>query len=337
VSARVILVVTHERCGQHESGIGHPERPARLAAALAGAQLAGLDDAIELAAARPASTGDLRRVHDAAVIDRLSRLDEQGGGRIDTDTAMNAHSFEAALVAAGAGLVAVDELRAGRHRAALCVVRPPGHHAAPSQSMGFCLFNSIAVAAAALVAQGERVAIVDYDAHHGNGTQDAFYATDRVLFVSLHQYPWYPGTGAIDETGVGDGAGHTVNIPFAAGTSGDAYRLAFDEIVVPKIERFAPTWLLVSAGFDGHRLDPLAQLGLTAGDYGDLASKLARLVPPGRIVAFLEGGYHLDALTASVGTTIAAFADTPVDLEARSSGSRAEHVVAAVRAQHGLS
>jgi acetoin utilization deacetylase AcuC-like enzyme len=332
----VILVVTHERCGQHESGAGHPERPARLTAALAGLPLAGLDDAIDFAEARPATPADILRVHDAALIDRLSRLDERGGGRIDADTATNAHSYDAALHAAGAGLVAVDELRTGQHRAALCVVRPPGHHATPSTSMGFCLFNSIAITAAALVAVGERVAIVDYDAHHGNGTQDVFYDTDRVLFVSLHQYPWYPGTGAIAETGRGDGTGFTVNVPFPAGTSGDAYRAAFDEIVVPKIEQFAPTWMLVSAGFDGHRLDPLSQLGLTAGDYGDLAARLARLVAPGRLLAFLEGGYHLDALAASVAATVGALADAPVELESRSSGPRAEHVVTAVRAQHGL-
>ena len=332
----MILVVTHERCGQHEAGAGHPERPARLEAALAGLQSADLADAVEIADAQPASRADLLRVHDAHVVDRVARLDEAGGGRIDGDTAMSAHSYEAALLAAGAGLVAVDGLRAGRHRAALCVVRPPGHHATPHSSMGFCLFNSIAVTAAALVAAGERVAIVDYDAHHGNGTQDAFYDRDDVLFVSLHQYPWYPGTGRVDETGHGRGAGYTVNIPFAAGTSGDAYRHAFDEIVTPKVEQFAPTWILVSAGFDGHRLDPLAQLGLTAGDYGDLATALARLVAPGHLVAFLEGGYHLDALAASVATTIGALAGAPVVVEPVSSGARAEHVVAAVRAQHGM-
>jgi acetoin utilization deacetylase AcuC-like enzyme len=332
----VILVVTHERCGQHEIGAGHPERPARLSAALAGLRDAGLDEAVEFVASEPASVPDIVRVHDVALVERLSALGESGGGFIDGDTAMNAHSFDAARLAAGAGIVAIERLREGRHRAALCVVRPPGHHATPSTSMGFCLFNSISVTAAALVAAGERVAIVDFDAHHGNGTQDAFYDSDEVLFVSLHQYPWYPGTGRVDEIGRGRGAGYTVNIPFAAGTSGDAYRHAFDAVVWPKIESFRPTWVLVSAGFDGHRLDPLAQLGLTAGDYGDIAQKLIAMVPAGRLIAYLEGGYHLDSLALSVAATVGAFASVAVVGEDASSGTRAEDVIAAVRAQHGL-
>jgi acetoin utilization deacetylase AcuC-like enzyme len=307
-----------------------------LSAALTGVRDAGLDDAIDVVAAQPASVPEILRVHDAALVERLSALDDSGGGFIDGDTAMNAHSFAAARLAAGAGLVAVEHLRAGTHRAALCVVRPPGHHASPSTAMGFCLFNSIGVAAAALVAAGERVAIVDFDAHHGNGTQDAFYESDQVLFVSLHQYPWYPGTGRVDESGRGPGAGYTVNIPFAAGTAGDAYRHALAAVVWPKIESFAPTWLLVSAGYDGHRLDPLAQLALTAGDYGDLARQLVAMVPRGRLIAFLEGGYHLDSLGLSVAATVGAFADVSVPTEAPSSGARAEHVIAAVREHHGL-
>ncbi|MEO6374311.1 MAG: histone deacetylase [Acidimicrobiales bacterium] len=316
--------------------MGHPERPERLSAALSGLRDAGLDEAVDYVAAQPAELPDILRVHDAVLVQRLGSIDESGGGFIDGDTSMNEHSFAAARLAAGAGLVAVGHLRAGTHRAALCVVRPPGHHATSSSSMGFCLFNSIGITAAALVAAGERVVIVDFDAHHGNGTRDAFYESDQALFVSLHQCPWYPGTGRIGEAGRGRGAGYTVNIPFAAGTSGDAYRHAFDVVVWPKIEQFAPTWILVSAGFDGHRLDPLAQLGLTAGDYGDLADKLVAMVPPGRLIGFLEGGYHLDSLAASVAATVGAFAGVRVGAEAASSGARADDVIAAVRAQHGL-
>jgi acetoin utilization deacetylase AcuC-like enzyme len=173
--------------------------------------------------------------------------------------------------------------------------------------MGFCLFNNVAIAAAHLAGQGEKVLIVDWDAHHGNGTQEAFYDDGRVLFVSVHQYPFYPGTGDLTETGCGDGEGFTVNLPFPAGTSGDTYRAAIEEVVVPAAERFAPTWVLVSAGFDAHRADPLADLVWSAGDYARLAARVQSFVPsPGRTVAFLEGGYDFAALRASVAATAAA-------------------------------
>jgi len=172
--------------------------------------------------------------------------------------------------------------------------------------MGFCLFNNVAVTAGALAAQGERVMVLDWDAHHGNGTQDIFYEQADVLYVSLHQFPFYPGTGSLSETGSGPGRGATVNLPFPAGTSGDTYRLAFDELVVPLAEEFAPSWLLISAGFDAHRADPLTDLGLSAGDFADLTLRVMRLVPHGRLVAFLEGGYDLRSLAACVGACVAA-------------------------------
>ena len=195
------------------------------------------------------------------------------------------------MLAAGAGLSAVEALDRGEADAAFCAVRPPGHHASPHRPMGFCLVNNIGVTAAALAERGERVLIVDWDAHHGNGTQDAFYDDARVLFISMHQYPFYPGTGALTDTGCGAGEGVTVNVPFPAGTSGDTYRAAIEEVVVPAAERFEPTWVLVSAGFDGHRADPLTDLGLSAGDYVDLtarvvsagAARAAHRLPRGRL------------------------------------------------------
>jgi acetoin utilization deacetylase AcuC-like enzyme len=188
--------------------------------------------------------------------------------------------------------------------------------------MGFCLFSNVAVAAAELAERGERVLIVDFDAHHGNGTQDIFFEDGRVLFVSLHQWPLYPGTGWFDENGVGPGFGTTINIPLPPGTTGDAYLAAFDDIVVPAAEKFRPTWLIVSAGFDAHRSDPLTQMGLSAGDYPLMMSRLVQLVPTGRVVMMLEGGYDLDALKNCTSSSLAALVEGTVPpLEAPTNGS----------------
>ena len=221
-----------------------------------------------------------------------------GGGRLDPDTYASPGSFDAARLAAGAGLTAVTALRAGHGDAAFCAVRPPGHHASATESMGFCMISNVAVVAASLADEGERVMVLDYDAHHGNGTQAVFYGDPRVLFVSYHQWPLYPGTGRVQETGIDAGAGTTLNIPLPAGATGDIYLRAFDEIVAPVAERFAPTWVIVSAGFDAHRDDPLTDMGLAAGDYGPLTARVLALVPAGRRLVMLEGGYDLDALTS---------------------------------------
>jgi acetoin utilization deacetylase AcuC-like enzyme len=193
--------------------------------------------------------------------------------------------------------------------------------------MGFCVFNNVAVAAATLAERGERVLVVDYDAHHGNGTQDAFYADPRVVYVSFHQYPWYPGTGAVDETGEGAGAGSTVNFALPAGATGDVYRRGLDEVVLPLADGWQPTWLLLSAGFDAHRRDPLTDLGLAAGDFADLTRELVSLVPSGRIIAFLEGGYDLGALADSAGACLAALGSASFRPEGATAGGPGGEVV----------
>jgi acetoin utilization deacetylase AcuC-like enzyme len=195
--------------------------------------------------------------------------------------------------------------------------------------MGFCLFNNVAVAAAALADRGERVLIVDYDAHHGNGTQDIFWTDDRVAYVSFHQYPLYPGTGALQEVGGGQGRGTTINFPLPAGSTGDAYRAGLDEVIAPFAASFAPTWLLISAGFDAHRADPITDLGLSAGDYADLTAALLPLAPPGRRLVFLEGGYDLEALASSSAACVAALLGQRRALEPPTSGGPGRDTIAA--------
>ena len=286
-----MLLLTDPRCAEHETGPHHPERPARLRAALEGLEQNGLDDGLVTIDPEPARREDLLVVHTAEMIDRIEAICRSGGGHLDADTVTVPASWDAALLAAGAGLTAAAALDAGAADAAFCVVRPPGHHATRDVAMGFCLVNNVAVLAASLASRGERVLIADFDAHHGNGTQDVFYDDPRVLFVSWHQWPLYPGTGRIEETGEGAGAGTTINIPMPPGATAEHYRRTLDEVVRPAIDAFEPTWLLVSAGFDGHRDDPLASLGLTSGDYADLTRELLDTVPRGRTIAFLEGGY----------------------------------------------
>ena len=336
LAAVSVLVVTDERFLDHRPGEFHPERPARLEAVWSGLDAAGLGDAVVRRPAVAASEEDLLRCHPASHLSSLIELDEAGGGRVDADTAMSAGSWTAARLAAGAGLVAVGSLRDGEADTAFCAVRPPGHHATPTRAMGFCLLNNVAVAATVLADGGERVAIVDIDAHHGNGTQDAFYTDDRVLYVSCHQWPLYPGTGAPDEVGEGAGTGSTVNLALPAGAAGDTYRYALDAVVIPVVERFAPDWLLVSAGFDAHRSDPLTQLGLTAGDFADLTARLVGLVPTRRSILFLEGGYDLDGLAAASGAAVAAAIGVDFRPEAASGEGPGRAAVDEAAVLHGL-
>jgi acetoin utilization deacetylase AcuC-like enzyme len=197
--------------------------------------------------------------------------------------------------------------------------------------MGFCILNNAAIVAAALAEQGERVLIVDWDAHHGNGTQEVFYADPRVLYLSMHEYPQYPGTGRADERGQAAGTGTTVNLPLPSGATGDVYLAAVDDVLLPAVEGFAPTWVVVSAGFDAHRADPLTDLGLTAGDFADLADRIFPLVPAGQRIALLEGGYDLDALARSAGACVASMAGRRYRPEPATSGGPGRSVVDAVR------
>jgi acetoin utilization deacetylase AcuC-like enzyme len=328
-----VLVSTSASCEAHDPGDWHPERPSRLGAVLDGARVAGVTDDVRWVAGRPARRAELERVHPASHLDFLERFCAAGGGELDDtgDTCVVPASWAAALEAAGSGLDAVERLDRGEADAAFCVVRPPGHHAAPTRAMGFCLLNNLAVTAAALVDRGERVVVVDWDAHHGNGTQDAFYADGRVLYVSLHEWPLFPYTGALDETGVGAGEGLTVNLPLPAGATGDVALAALDEVVTPAVAAFDPTWLLVSAGFDAHRRDPLTGLALTSGDYADLTRRVLEYAPAGRRVLFLEGGYDLQALTASAAASLGALAGVDVRPEPASAGGPGRAVVEAAR------
>jgi acetoin utilization deacetylase AcuC-like enzyme len=315
----MLFVGADPRFADHDPGRGHPERPARLEAVHAGITRAARDlggDTDALVTPLPprdATPDEIARVHTHRHVARLETVAEHGGGAIDLDTAMSAGSWPAAVRAAGAGLAAVEALTAAGDGAAFLALRPPGHHARPEGAMGFCLLNNVAITAAALVERGDRVLIVDYDAHHGNGTQEIFYADSRVAYVSFHEWPLYPGTGRLDEIGADGGAGTTCNVPFPAGATGDLYLRAIDDVVAPLAARHAPDWVLVSCGFDAHRADPLTGLSLSAGDYGALATRMAELAPrPSRVVVFLEGGYDLDALRDGTASTVTALVGAAV-------------------------
>ncbi len=287
---------THSVCLRHSAGAGHPESPSRLAVVLEALEAADLNGA-SWHEAPPATREQLRRVHAPELISLVLDAPVADQRRIDADTVMNPDTAEAALRAAGAVCAAVDAAIRGATRRAFCAVRPPGHHATPTQAMGFCFFNSIAVGAAhALAAHAlQRVAIVDFDVHHGNGTQDIFWDDPRVLFASSHQRGLYPGTGAADERG----RGNILNAPLPEGSGGIAFRRAWSERLLPEVDAFKPQLVLISAGFDAHRLDPLAGLMLEADDYAWITTELVALADrhaQGRIVSTLEGGYSLTAM-----------------------------------------
>ena len=290
---------THPACLAHDTGPGHPERPERLTAVL-GALRERFGDALDWREAPRATRGQLLRVHAPSLVDLVLDTHSDRTVPLDPDTMLSPRSAEAALRAAGAAVAAVDAVLQGGDRRAFCAVRPPGHHATRDTAMGFCLFNNVAVAAAhALEEHGlARVAIADFDVHHGNGTQAIFAREPRVLFASSHQMPLYPDTGRAGERGVGN----VCNAPLPPGADGRDFRAVWRDILLPSLDAFAPALVLVSAGFDAHARDPLAQLALEADDYAWITTALAALADRhagGRLVSLLEGGYDLDALRES--------------------------------------
>jgi acetoin utilization deacetylase AcuC-like enzyme len=295
-------LITHPACLLHEPGPYHPECPDRLRAVLAALEAEAFTDLLREVAPQ-ATVEQLTRVHPANYVEAILSVRPAEGEmvQIDADTAMSAGSAEAALRAAGAAVAAVDAVMEGWARTAFAAVRPPGHHAEPARPMGFCLFNNAAVAALHARARWgvQRVAVVDFDVHHGNGTQAMFAADADLFYASSHQHPCYPGTGEAWERGVAD---NIVNAPLRPGSDGAAFRAAWSNTILPELDRFAPGLLIVSAGFDAHKADPLAQLRVETADYGWITRELLDIAArhcKGRLVSVLEGGYDLEALAAS--------------------------------------
>ncbi|HLK40469.1 MAG TPA: histone deacetylase [Polyangiaceae bacterium] len=305
-----LLVVDDPRFDRHVPLGHHPERPERLKAARAALEKHRVGSAT--VAPRPATDDELARAHDPRFVERLGRL-RGWSGHVDPDTYLSPESVDVARLAAGSTVALVDAILEGEATRGVALVRPPGHHARPAQAMGFCLLNNVAVAAAHARARGlERIAIVDWDVHHGNGTQEIFFEDPAVLYASTHQYPFYPGTGAADETGGDEGVGFTLNVPLSAGGGDGVYASAFERVILPVLEAYAPQLVLVSAGFDAARRDPLAEMNVSAEGFGWMARELARVADRsalGRMVLVLEGGYDLVALEACLGSAIAGMMD----------------------------
>ena len=312
----------------HDTG-GHPENARRIRAIdqeLAARDLVRDRPIVTFA---PASDAALGLVHDPRYVAGVREFAAQGGGYLDADTIVRPDSVDVAALAAGAGIAAVDAALDGIAPRSFLLARPPGHHATPQRGMGFCIFNTIAVAAAHALERGiSRVMIIDWDVHHGNGTQDAFYDTDQVLFVSLHQSPLYPGSGAATERGEGQGSGFTINVPLRAGGGDEIYRSVFEEVVVPAARDYQPELVLVSAGFDAHAADPLAGMRVTEAGFGEMARRardIAEMHAGGRLIAFLEGGYDPPALARSVIATLAVLDSADPTAEPTNLGADAPH------------
>jgi len=289
---------------EHDTG-DHVENSRRLVETMSYLKETGIMEKLVPLSARPASLEELEMIHSPNHISYVKSIAERGGGWLDPDTVMSPKSYEAALYAAGGLLVAVEAVMKGEVDNAFALVRPPGHHAVRDRAMGFCIFNNVAIAARFALTKFNlnRVLIADFDVHHGNGTQDAFYADPEVLYFSTHQYPYYPGTGWINEVGTGEGEGFTVNFPMTAGWGDEEYLRAFNEVLGPAARRFQPQLILVSAGFDPHWADQLAMMQVTITGFARMAmilKELAAELCQGRLIFTLEGGYNLQVVASSV-------------------------------------
>jgi len=303
-----MLLYTSEYFLEHETG-RHPENPERIRTLLAHLDETGLATRCDRKAFGPADLESLTAVHRREYVDAVRRSAAAGGGRIEVDTVVSPQSYDVALHAAGAAVAATDAVIEGDDRRALCLVRPPGHHALANHAMGFCLFNNAAIAARrALDRHGlERVLVVDWDVHHGNGTQALFYDSAAVFYYSIHRWPFYPGTGSVGETGVGAGIGYTLNVPVAFGTPRLEYRDRFDKALEQAAEKCRPQLVLISAGFDSHAQDPIGSLGLETEDFIGLTRAVVEVAESraaGRLVSLLEGGYNVQALAECVAVHI---------------------------------
>jgi acetoin utilization deacetylase AcuC-like enzyme len=308
--------VYHPQYLEHDMGVSHPESPDRLRAIISRLEHSGVLSRLVRIEPSLASDEWITQVHTASYVESLKRRAPTSGRvSLDPDTSMSPGSLSAAYLAAGGALAAADAIVAGSVEHVFCAVRPPGHHAERDHAMGFCLFNNVAIAARYLQRRHAmaRVLVVDWDVHHGNGTQHTFDDDPSVLFFSTHQYPYYPGTGRGTEAGVGRGAGATINVPMKAGQGDDAYREVFQKVLMPAADAFQPDFVIVSAGFDAHKDDPLAGMGLTEEGYADLTRmvvSIARRHSQGRVLSCLEGGYNLHALSASVERHVVALLDS---------------------------
>ncbi len=300
-----VALFTDPRMIEHRVPFKHPERPERLQAVVRQLERGGFFCTCPHGVVREATALELSRIHDAAYLQRVADLDSEGGGMLDPDTWLLPGSYLAARLAAGAAIEAVTFVLSGESRRALCLIRPPGHHARPVAGMGFCIYNNIALAAAEALERFDlsRVLIVDFDVHHGNGTQEVFYDSPRVGFLSIHRYPFYPGTGAHDETGTGAGLGNILNVPLPYGTARREYLEAFRGALGKIADRIRPELVLISAGFDAHAQDPVGDLGLEIDDFEEITRAIVSIADThakGRIVSVLEGGYNVPILAGSV-------------------------------------